>query len=209
MGSHKITGMMLCMVSLVIICMTLGCVEKTVYTVTSGDRHGLQEGDHLYMNEVAIGSLIQVDLQSPGVVAAKVRLDKDYATFIKTSAIFTWADDPNLKDRSCLICKNCDEMAPVAEPSAVFEAKNFLSYTLACIGQTADKTWLKFMRDSLEKSAESGQKLSQDAKEKIETFARTNRKAFEEVLHDLNDVVEDLNQDTQDWLEEMRRLSRE
>ena len=190
-------------IGLVLVFMALGCAKPLEYSITMGNPNGLQSGDRVIMNDVAIGAVAAVELESPSEVVVKIHLDKQYSGFLKTSAVFTWEDDNDIADRRCLICKNCDEMSPVAEPGHIFKGSNLLAYTLACIGQNSNKVWMSFMRDLLEKSVESGEEFSQEALEKIETFARTNGDAFAKMMHEFNDLVEQLDEDARKSLEEL------
>lgn len=189
----------------IVVCFLTGCSPAANYIVVMSDRHDLQKDDRVLMNGVEIGHVREVRLDSPDTVMCAIRLDADYRKFLNESTVFTYNEDPDQPGRMCLMCKNCDEMARAVHPGHRFEAMGFLGYSLACLGQQSDRVWMQTMRDSFQDLVEKGGDFSQETREKIETFARTNGPAFEKMLHDLNDLIRELDEDAQKTLEDIRK----
>ena len=198
-----------CLVSFaVLVCVLAGCAPAPEYSVIFDDRHNLQEGDRVIMNGVAIGQVRSVRLESPKVVACAIRLDRDYRGFLNKTAVFTYDSDPDRAGRMCLLCKNCDEMAPAAQPGDRFEGMGVIAYTVACLGNRADAVWMKTARTIFQDLVKTGGDFSEEARRKIETFARTNGPAFEKMLHDFNDLIQELDTDARETLDEIREKYR-
>jgi len=185
-----------------------GCTVSPEFQVVFDSRHHLQEGDKLYMNEVAIGEIEKISLVAPDKVTCLIKLGGEYADFINSSSVFTYESDPLNTDRQCLVCKNCDDMSPAMKQNQEFQGMGFIAYSLACLGQKADDVWMRYMRDTLEEMVGSGNNFKEESRKKIETFARTNGEAFEKALHDLNGLIKELGDNAQDTLAEIRKSAR-
>ncbi|MBN1296383.1 MCE family protein [bacterium] len=188
-----------------IVMMAFGCSRAPSLRVMFPSPHGLEAGDRVMMNDVAIGTIREVSLETPSRVVCSVDLERHAIRFINQSTVFTYGTDTAGNGGKCLICKNCDDMAPAIERGHSFTGMGFVAYSLACIGHQADAIWLDYMKEQIEEVVRSGGDFSRDAREKLEVFARSNAAAFNETMHELNHTIQELDDDAKRTLEDIRR----